>query len=89
LFKEDFAGLETEAADLRLKELDVLAPIFQQLVDDLVDVHLLSRVHARWKNDNLNNRKIKYGRVTNILRPALFHSGSAGFWITQLKGRKN
>ena len=63
LFKEDFSSLETKPSDLRLEQLDVLSAIFQQFVDDLVDVHLLSCIHARWKSDNLNNSKIN-GLVT-------------------------
>ena len=82
LFKEDFSSLETKPSDLRLEQLDVLSAIFQQFVDDLVDVHLLSCIHARWKSDNLNNSKIKYGRLAINLGLGICFFVCTSVWLT-------
>ena len=49
LFEKDLFGFEAQSAHFRFEQLHVLASIFQQLVDDLVDINLFGCIHLNGK----------------------------------------
>lgn len=55
LFEEDLSGFETESPNFWLEQFDILAAIFEQFVDDFIDIYLFGYAHCEMEKDyNLN-----------------------------------